>query len=172
MHTLEVYNKAEEGFLGARSLQELMEVAEWLNRHFEENLTDRELIRDDLGAIFIRRRAELQPPETRQARIYLRQWLARKIGTPRELQVTVERETQKAYLIKGHALATPTTRCRHCGRKLTHPVSVLYGIGPECGRHYHIPSNPEDVEAIKAMLEAIEYQGWVPKSGVEVLEIL
>ena len=172
MHTLEVYNKAEEGFLGARSLQELMEVAEWLNRHFEENPTDRELIRDDLGTIFIRRRAELQPPETRQVRIYLRQWLARKIGTPRELQVTVERETQKAYLIKGHALATPTTRCRHCGRKLTHPVSVLYGIGPECGRHYHIPSNPEDVEAIKAMLEAIEYQGWVPKSGVEVFEIL
>lgn len=172
MNTLEVYNKAEKGFLEARSLQELMKVAEWLKVHFENNPADRELIRDDLGAIFLRRRAELQPPETRQARIYLRQWFARKIGTPRELQVMVKRETQKAYLVEGHALATPTTRCRHCGRQLTHPVSVLYGIGPECGKHYHIPNNPEDVEAIKAMLEAIEYQGWVPKSGVEVFEIL
>ena len=170
MHTLEVYNKAEERFLRARNLQELMEVAEWLRKHFEEHPEDRELIRNDLGAIFIRRKAELQPPETRQARIYLRQWFARKIGTPRELQVTIKHETEKAYLIKGHALATPTSTCRHCGRRLTHPVSVLYGIGPECGKHYHIPQHLEDVEVIRKMIEQIEYEGWIPKSVVEVFE--
>lgn len=170
MHTLEVYNKAKEGFLRARNLQELMRVAEWLRKHFEEHPEDRELIRDDLGAIFIRRRAELQPPVTRQARIYIKQWFARKIGTPRELQVVIKHETERAYLVKGHALATPTTRCRHCGRRLTHPVSVLYGIGPECGKHYHIPRNPEDVEAIRKMIEQIEYEGWIPKSAVVVFE--
>lgn len=170
MHTLEVYNKAEEMLLGARSLQELMEVAEWLNRHFEENPTDQELIRDDLSKIFIRRKRELTPPAERQARIYIKQWFARKIGTPRELQVTIKHETERAYLIKGYALATPTNTCRHCGRRLTHPVSVLYGIGPECGKHYHIPQHPEDVEAIRKMIEQIEYEGWIPKSAVEVFE--
>ena len=170
MHTLEVYNKAEEGFLGARNLYELMEVAEWLKKHFEEHPEDQELIRDDLGRIFIRRKKELTPPTEKQARIYIKQWFARKIGTPRELQVTIKHETERAYLIKGHALATPTSTCRHCGRRLTHPVSVLYGIGPECGKHYHIPRQPEDVEAIRKMIEQIEYEGWIPKSAVVVFE--
>jgi hypothetical protein len=108
--------------------------------------------------------------EMLQVRIYIKQWFARKIGTPRELQVTIKHETEKAYLIKGHALATPTSTCRHCGRRLTHPVSVLYGIGPECGKHYHIPQHPEDVEAIRKMIEQIEYEGWIPKSAMEVFE--
>lgn len=170
MCTLKVYNKAETEMLQARNLEELMKVARWLQKHFEEHPEDRELIRDDLGKIFIRRKRELTPPAEKQARIYIKQWFARKIGTPRELQVTIKHETEKAYLIKGHALATPTSTCRHCGRRLTHPVSVLYGIGPECGKHYHIPQHPEDVEAIRKMIEQIEYEGWIPKSVVEVFE--
>ena len=169
-HTLEVYNRAEREFLQARSTQELMKTAKWLKEYFENNPEDRELIREDLGVVFNRRKSELSMDNTKTVKIYIRQWFARKIGTPRELQVVIKHETDKAYLVEGNAVATPTNTCRHCGRHLTHPVSVLYGIGPECGKHYHIPRNSEDVEAIRALLQEIKYEGWIPKSVIESFE--
>lgn len=66
-----------------------------------------------------------------------------------------------------------TDYCMKCGRPLTHPVSRLYGLGPECGGHYHI--NPfetkeqleEAIERIDETLGAIRWSGWIAKSGVE-----
>lgn len=66
-----------------------------------------------------------------------------------------------------------TDRCMKCGKTLTHPVSRLYGLGPECGGHYHI--NPfETEEELNAALEEVHrrlnnvtWTGWIAKSGVE-----
>ena len=63
--------------------------------------------------------------------------------------------------------------CMKCGRPLTHPVSRLYGLGPECGQHFHI--NPfeteqelrEAVEEVDKKLSEITWSGWIAKSAVE-----
>ena len=163
---LEVYNKFEEEVMKAENLTELEAVGNWLAGVFLVKPEYKETLRPDLGAIYKRRLKQLQPRTTKRGTVYLRQWFARKIGTPRELEVQVTAETDKAYKVKGRAIATPTDTCRHCGRKLTHPVSVLYGIGPECGKHYHIPQEEQDVERIREMITSIKYEGWIPKSGI------
>ena len=65
-----------------------------------------------------------------------------------------------------------------CGRPLTHPVSRLYGLGPECGGHAHInPFNTEEelyaaFAEVKEKLGSITWKGWIAKSGViEAVEI-
>lgn len=63
--------------------------------------------------------------------------------------------------------------CMRCGRTLTHPVSRLYGIGPECGGHAHInPFNTEEelyaaLDKVKEQLSEIKWRGWVIKSAIE-----
>ena len=66
-----------------------------------------------------------------------------------------------------------TDYCMKCGRPITHPVSRLYGLGPECGGHYHInPFETEEqlrqaVKEIDEKLNAIQWSGWISKRGIE-----
>jgi len=109
------------------------------------------------------------PAEAPRVVVALAPWLAKKNGVLNEMAGVVTRETAKAIYFEGEGLATPTTRCRACGRALTHPVSVLYGIGPECGGHWHIaPQGVDAVEEIRKRIQAIRYAGWLPKRFVEV----
>lgn len=100
-------------------------------------------------------------------------------GKPMPLLVMtgeVIKETRGMYQMKLHGVAEPTTRCMMCGRTLTHPISRLYGIGPECGRHFHI--NPfdseeelhEHLEELKQLFGQIEWEGWVIKSAIKEWE--
>jgi len=83
--------------------------------------------------------------------------------------------TNKAIYLYGRG-TTQTKKmgvCMNCGRKLTHPVSVELGIGPECGKHYW------DWDAVggytkdnirrltKAVQEKIKIDTWIPKSVVK-----
>lgn len=164
---LEVYNKFEKDVSEATNLQELEQVGNWLAGVFLVKPEYKDTLRTDLGIIYKRRLRKLAPRPSKRGTIFLRKWFARKIGTPRELEVQVTAETDKAYKVSGRALATPTSTCRHCGRELTHPVSVLYGIGPECGKHYHIPQEETDVERIRSLISSIKYDGWIPKSAIQ-----
>lgn len=82
-------------------------------------------------------------------------------------------ETKGMYRMKLHGKPEPSSYCLHCGRALNHPVSVLYGIGPICGEHYHInPLGSEEelkavMEEIKVKLANITWTGWIIKSAVE-----
>lgn len=92
----------------------------------------------------------------------------------------VIQETRGMYKMKLHAIindiSKPVERCYNCGRALTHPVSRLYGIGPECGRHFYI--NPFDsIEELKehltelqSRLRDIEWEGFVIKSAIKEWE--
>lgn len=66
--------------------------------------------------------------------------------------------------------------CMHCGRKLTHPVSVYYGIGPICGEHMHLApmsvlEKIEDKEKlfkeVDEALRKITWTGWIIKKAIE-----
>jgi hypothetical protein len=85
---------------------------------------------------------------------------------------TVTRETSGMAFMVLHGAPEPSTHCLCCGRILKHPVSLLYGIGPECGGHHHV--NPfktkEELDAsyedLKATMAQISWSGWVIKSAV------
>lgn len=82
-------------------------------------------------------------------------------------------ETPGMYKMKLSATAEPSSHCFKCGRAIKHPVSVLYGLGPECGGHFHI--NPlsnkaeldEAIDEIRGKLENIAWEGWVIKSSIK-----
>ncbi len=88
---------------------------------------------------------------------------------------TTHESTNGIYMVlKGKP--EPSEVCLHCGRELTHPVSVLYGIGPTCGKHFHI--NPleseealsEAIEEIRSKLSDVVWEGWLPKAYIDYTE--
>lgn len=88
------------------------------------------------------------------------------------------RETARAYYIYG-SFTTETTginACCVCGRTLTHPVSVVLGIGPECGGHwwdwkavggYSMENIKRLMEVVKEKMHGIIIDQWFPKSIVQ-----
>lgn len=89
---------------------------------------------------------------------------------------TVEKETRGMLYMKLHAEAEATTTCMRCGRPLTNKISMLYGIGPECGSHCYInPYNTEKelnehIEELRQKIRSIEWEGWVIKSAIKNFE--
>ncbi len=90
-----------------------------------------------------------------------------------EMVGTVEKQTPGMYYMHLHGEVNENaTTCMHCGRKLTNPVSKLYGLGPECGQHAYInPYNTEEelmqhMEEIKTQLRSITWKGWIIKSAI------
>ena len=87
-------------------------------------------------------------------------------------------ETRGMVFMELKGTVLKTDYCMRCGRPLTHPVSRLYGLGPECGGHAHInPFNTEEelyaaFAEVKEKLGSITWKGWIAKSGViEAVEI-
>jgi hypothetical protein len=82
-------------------------------------------------------------------------------------------ETRGMVYMELRACPLKTDYCMKCGRPLTHPVSRLYGLGPECGGHYHInPFNTEEelqeaIHEVREKLNNVTWTGWIAKSGVE-----
>lgn len=91
----------------------------------------------------------------------------------RVMQGRVLKETRGMLMMDCYVVPLKTDVCIRCGRPLTHPVSRLYGIGPECGQHAYInPFETEQelyasLEELNTKLNAIKWRGWVIKSGIE-----
>lgn len=123
-------------------------------------------------------------------RIEVKRWMTQKSETGSDFQFMAQRnnnipmpmrvmrcvvldETRGMYHIAARGHPEPSSNCLHCGKTLTHPVSLLYGIGPVCGGHYHInPFNTKaeldaSYEDIKKKMSEITWQGWVIKSGIK-----
>jgi hypothetical protein len=117
-------------------------------------------------------------------KIKVRQWLTKpgdfhdkfNNGKPLPMRTMVGRivkESARMYYIEVHGRPEPSSTCLHCGRRLTHPVSLLYGIGPVCGQHFHISPIGEDeldryMEEIRSKLAEVKWSGWVPKAHVTI----
>ena len=104
---------------------------------------------------------------------FMRHW-NKNIPMPlRVMRGRVLSETRGMLYMELKADVMETDYCMKCGRPLSHPVSRLYGLGPECGGHYHI--NPFDTEEelqaalddVRKKLNNITWTGWIAKSGVE-----
>ena len=80
-------------------------------------------------------------------------------------------ETAKAVYVYGHGTTETrkTGRCAICGSALTHPVSVLLGVGPICGSHWYDWDSvggytEENIERLRGLIEEIKIDQWIPKS--------
>lgn len=126
--------------------------------------------------------------DTKYMRIYVKQYMTRK-ATPefdfmekmnddnpmpmRLMEGEILDETPGMYKMKLRGVYIENvTKCSHCGRKLTNEVSQMYGMGPVCGKHFHIAA-PETVEEfrlqkeeIKKSIQAVTWEGWVIKSAI------
>lgn len=94
----------------------------------------------------------------------------------RVMQGRVLKETRGMLYMECHAVVRETDTCMRCGRPISHPVSRLYGLGPECGGHAHI--NPFDtkeelmdsLQSVQDKLAKIKWRGWIIKSAIEQVE--
>lgn len=82
-------------------------------------------------------------------------------------------ETAAAYYVYGHGEMDPTGRCARCGRELTHPGSILIGIGPEClndwgARDYALNNLSEaDIAYLRALVRDRKVDTWIPRAVVK-----
>lgn len=104
-------------------------------------------------------------------------------GTPMPLRIMAGRVMEQTRgMVKmecwGQMFDEIETICFKCGRKLTHPVSKYFGLGPECGSHAY--KNPlqtdeelrEAVETNNQYLRSIKWTGWIIKSAITEKEII
>lgn len=83
------------------------------------------------------------------------------------------KETQKAIWVYGHGAMDPAGHCAACGRTLTHPGSILIGIGPEClgnwgARDAKLENMTEaEKERLKSLVTSRVVDGWIPKAVVK-----
>lgn len=106
-------------------------------------------------------------------RYELKTGFARGKNIPSMIVATVLKETDKAIYVYGHGTVEGAVRCIRCGRALTHPVSRLVGIGPECGQHFWDESvlgpygfTEEHAARLKQMVAEVKVDQWIPKSCV------
>lgn len=92
----------------------------------------------------------------------------------RTMTGTIEKETKGMVYMKLHGQAEPVVRCMRCGRLLTNPVSMKYGIGPECITKvpFIMDLDPNDIDGIKQKLVDVVWEGWIIKSAITEKEEL
>lgn len=81
---------------------------------------------------------------------------------------TIEKETRGMVYMKLHGQAEPVIKCMRCGRTLTNPISMKYGIGPECITKvpFIMDLDINDVDGIKKKLVDVKWEGWIIKSAI------
>ena len=83
------------------------------------------------------------------------------------------RSTARAVYLYGHGEIDPHGRCIVCGRTLTHPGSILLGIGPEClgsweTRDIVLDNVTEaDREYLRSLAHSKQIDCWMPKSVIK-----
>lgn len=98
---------------------------------------------------------------------------ARTKSCPRTFLAIPLKETAKAIYLYGHGATDPEGGCARCGRRLTHPGSILIGIGPEClqdwgARDIVLDNITEDQKTyLKSLMRERKVDGWFPKTVIK-----
>lgn len=171
-----VLAKLEEGQLITVQLKPIVAVPSTEEQHEEEpqqlhaGITTGALLTNHTYLIKVRQYMTLAPSDNWG---FHDKWNS---GNPmpfRIMQGRVLKETRGIVYMDCIAVPLKIDVCMRCGRKLTHPVSRLYGIGPECGGHAHInPFNTEEellsaLDKVTEQLAKITWRGWIIKSAIE-----
>lgn len=98
---------------------------------------------------------------------------AKKNNLPASFLAIQVGESKKAVKLYGHGAMDPAGSCCACGRTLTHPGSILLGIGPEClgnwgARDIKMDSiTEEDKKYLATFIRGRKVDGWIPKSTIK-----
>ena len=121
----------------------------------------------------VRVKSWMTKPTTDPSFDFMSHW-NRNIPMPlRVMKGRVLSDTRGMVYMELRACPVQTDFCMKCGKPLTHPVSRLYGLGPECGGHFHInPFNTEEeleaaIQEVRQKLNNVTWTGWIAKSGIE-----
>jgi hypothetical protein len=131
-----------------------------------------------LGKSYIIKVRQYMTRKTHDDFDFMRQWNNDEPMPFRVMVGKVVKETRGMVMMNLHCIPLETTHCMRCGKELTHPVSKLYGVGPECGSHAYLnPFNTmeelqEALDDVKKKLASIQWRGWIIKTAItEVKEI-
>lgn len=101
---------------------------------------------------------------------------SKNITTTFRATILIQTERGGVY-VYGIGECDPEGRCCRCGRRLTHPVSILTGIGPECGEHWWDESvlgpygfTNEHAEQLKEMIRSVVVDCWLPINALHEIE--
>jgi len=100
---------------------------------------------------------------------------AREKNIPATFIAVATRRTAKAIQLTGQGTLDARGNCIKCGRPLTHPVSLLTGVGPECGQHFWNEAvlgpfgfTEEHAAKLKQMVLNIRFENvWLPLSAIK-----
>lgn len=98
-------------------------------------------------------------------------WWAQQHDCATEMVGEIAAETAQAIRFRGRIPAIRRTHCLRCGRELTHPVSLIVGIGPFCAEKLGIDRSRYEVlppEDVARLLGEIVVDLWIPKSVVTI----
>src|SRR5690606_8138241 len=98
-------------------------------------------------------------------------WWAQQHDCATEMVGDIVDETAQAIRFRGRIPAIRRTHCLRCGRELTHPVSLIVGIGPFCAEKLGIDRSRYEVlppEDVARLLGEIVVDLWIPKSVVTI----
>jgi SWI/SNF-related matrix-associated actin-dependent regulator 1 of chromatin subfamily A len=97
---------------------------------------------------------------------------AAKKGIPTTITAATLRETDKALYLYGHGQVDPKGSCAKCGKTLTHPGSILAGIGPDCledwGSRERLAENPTQaqIDYLQSLIRSQQVDTWLPKAVI------
>lgn len=100
-------------------------------------------------------------------RIQVPAWYAKEHDLPFELEGEILAQTEKAIHFAGRIPAMRRSHCVLCGRELTHPVSLIVGVGPICAERLGIDRSRYESMSADELLQiigSIEFKIWIPKS--------
>jgi SWI/SNF-related matrix-associated actin-dependent regulator 1 of chromatin subfamily A len=98
---------------------------------------------------------------------------ARAKNMPTSFIGIVVRQSKKAIWVYGHGAMDPEGHCACCGRRLTHPGSILIGIGPEClgnwgARDVRLENiTPEEKKRLQSYITDKKVDGWIPRTCIK-----
>lgn len=90
----------------------------------------------------------------------------------RTMRGNVINRTEKMYKVDLYAYPTTIEQCLRCGKRITHPISKLYGIGPDCAEYLNIPRYEsrddldDNMKSLQKEMKKIVWVGYVPMSAI------
>lgn len=123
--------------------------------------------------------------KVQEYKIEVRQFLTRPSDNPqykdkkpvpmRTMFGYVLQETPKGVKVRMKGKPEISDKCTICGRKITHPTSLLYGIGSECINKvpFAVPlTDPDNIEEyltdLKEKMADVTWEGWLPKDYISM----
>lgn len=110
-----------------------------------------------------------------KAKLYtISSFIAREKDIPTAfVAVELAKSPRGAVYLYGHGTMHPMSRCCRCGRTLTHPGSILIGIGPEClgdwGVRESIAENMSEADAkrLRSFVTSKVVDCWIPSASIK-----